>query len=89
MKQFNFDLFFNLFNMALIKTLKKGFKERISVHDSTDATFFILEFANGNKILQIDSVGRKTRKNPDKVSQSIQFSPEAIKQLKELLSKEF
>ena len=75
--------------MALIQTLKKGLKERISVHDKADATYFILEFPTGNKILQIDSVGRRTRKIPGKVSQSIQFSPEAVKQLKELIAKHF
>jgi hypothetical protein len=73
--------------MALIQNLKEGFKERISVHDDADATFYILEFPTGKRILQIDSVGRKTRKIPGKVSQSIQLSPKAIKQLKEILKK--
>lgn len=71
--------------MAKINNLHRGFKEQPSVHDNVDATYYILDFPTGNKILQIDSVGRRSRKIPGKVSQSIQFSPEAIRQLKKIL----
>jgi len=71
--------------MALITELKEGFKERTSVHDEIEAVYYILEGKTNTKVLQIDTFGRSSRAIPGKVSQSIQFSPSAIKQLKEIL----
>lgn len=71
--------------MARIDKLEEGSKEHLSVHDEASATYYVLRFPTGEKMLQIDSYGRSTRDFPEKVSQSIQFSPKAIKQLKEIL----
>lgn len=71
--------------MALIKKLSKGFKEKPSLHQGTTGTYFIIELTNGNKILQIDTYGRSTRKIPGKISQSIQFTPEIINELKSII----
>lgn len=75
--------------MALVENLKKGFKDRESIHKSTDSSYYIVYNKKGEKFLQIDTYGSEDREIPGKVSQSIQFSPEAINQLKELLISEF
>jgi hypothetical protein len=73
--------------MALINHLKEGFKENQSIHREIEGAYYIVIDGAGNKYLQIDTFGSKDRKIPGKISQSIQFSPEAIKQLEELLKK--
>lgn len=75
--------------MALVTGFEQGFKSRFSIHKQTECTFFIVDAADGKKYLQLETDGSADRKIVGKVSQSIQFSPEAIKQLKKLLSKEF
>lgn len=75
--------------MALIESLHKDIKDRESIHRGTEAKYFIVHNKKGEKFLQIDTYGSDDRQIPGKVSQSIQFSPEAIKQLKDLLSLEF
>lgn len=75
--------------MALVEILKKGFKDRDSIHKPTDCSYYIVYNKKGEKMLQIDTYGSEDREIPGKVSQSIQFSPEAIVQLRELLSAEF
>jgi uncharacterized membrane protein YvbJ len=75
--------------MALITQLTKGYKNKESVHKEIEGSYFIVVARNGKKYLQFDTYGSADREIPGKISQSLQFSPEAIKQLKELLSKEF
>ncbi len=71
--------------MALIKNLTKGYKDRESIHNETSCSYYIVTDGNCNKYLQIDTYGSEDRAIPGKVSQSVQFSPEAIKQLKNIL----
>ncbi len=71
--------------MALITQLKQGYKNKESVHKEIEGSYFIVIGRNGKKYLQIDTYGSDDREYPGKVSQSIQFSYEAIKQLKEIL----
>ncbi len=40
-------------------------------------------------MLQIDTYGSESRKIPGKVSQSIRFSPEALKQLSKIIRENF
>lgn len=75
--------------MALVTNIEKGFKNRHTIHKKTECTYFIVEAADGKKYLQLETDGSADRQISGKVSQSIQFSPEAIKQLKEILLKEF
>lgn len=75
--------------MALVINLKKGAKDRDSIHKQTECTYFIVHNKTNDKFLQLDTYGSADRELKGKLSQSIQFSPEAIKQLKELLAKEF
>ena len=71
--------------MALIENLSEGFKERQRIHEKTDSIFYFILDDKGNKFLQIDTFGSNERAIPGKVSQSIQFSPTAIQQLKIIL----
>jgi hypothetical protein len=53
-----------------------------------DCTYSIIEGEDGRKSLQVDTYGSALRKMPGKKSQSIRFSPEAIQQLRRILSQE-
>jgi hypothetical protein len=75
--------------MAIIRKLDPATLERDSKHTEVDCTYTILTDSQGKKSLQIDTYGSATRKIPGKKSQSIRFSPEAIKQLKGILKTEF
>lgn len=72
--------------MALIKKLEKSELERPSVHKSASCTFTIFQEDN-ESYLQIDTYGSETRKMKGKKSQTLQFGPEGISQLKDILKK--
>jgi hypothetical protein len=73
--------------MAIVRKLERITLERGSSHTEVNCTYSIIQDRDG-KSLQIDTYGSANRKMPDKKSQSIRFSPEAIAQLREILSKE-
>jgi hypothetical protein len=75
--------------MAIIKKMEKINLERDSKHTEVNCTYAIVQGDDGEKYLQIDTYGSKTRKIPGKKSQSIRLSPEAIKQLKGILKTHF
>lgn len=72
--------------MALVTHLEKVENHnKRNIHEEVgEAIFYIIETPSG-KILQIDTFGRPQREFPSKVSQSIQFSPSALKQLKKIV----
>jgi hypothetical protein len=74
--------------MALVTKMNEGFKNRHTIHKPTECSYFVV-YDNGKKYLQLETTGSEDRQITGKVSQSIQFSPEAIKQLKDLLSRQF
>lgn len=71
--------------MALVKKLEEIQLERDVPHKEVNCTFTIVT-KGGQQFLQIDTYGSKERQYEGKKSQSIRFSPKAIKQLKEILS---
>jgi hypothetical protein len=73
--------------MAVVRKLKRISLEQGSKHSEVDCTYSIIHDDDG-KSLQIDTYGSAHRKMPNKKSQSIRFSPEAIDQLRDILSKE-
>ena len=75
--------------MALVSNIIKSFKNKHTIHKKTECSYFVVYDDMGKKYLQLETTGSEDRKEKGKVSQSIQFSPEAIAQLKELLAKEF
>ena len=75
--------------MALVLKIDKGgIKQGNRKHKTVECDYFVV-YDKGKNYLQLDTYGSKDRKILDKMSQSLRFSPEAIKQLKELLSREF
>lgn len=70
--------------MALINRISPKHPERTRVHGPAQATFHIFEH-EGRPYLQIDSYGPADRKTADKVSQSMQFGPEGMAELRRLL----
>lgn len=73
--------------MAIVRKLKRITLEHDSRHSEVNGTYSIIQDEEGRS-LQIDTYGSKYRKIPDKKSQSIRFSPDAIAQLRQILSKE-
>ena len=74
--------------MALVRTIKKADKDRQAVHGPTDCSYSI--FSQGGEIyLQLDTYGSATRKQPEKISQSIQLNRASAKQLKTLIERAF
>jgi len=75
--------------MAIVKKLKRIALEVGTPHSVLkDCTYSIIVGDDGRKSLQIDSYGSANRKMPGKKSQSLRFSPEAIDQLRRILSDE-
>ena len=72
--------------MALVNKLRRITIDRYSPHDEVECTYSIVLDEEGEKLLQIDTYGSKARQMPGKKSQSIRFTPEAMNQLREILS---
>jgi hypothetical protein len=75
--------------MAIVRSLELLALEHSNAHTETNCTYSIILDSHGRKCLQIDTYGSNSRKIRGKKSQSIRFAPEALEQLKELLTKEF
>jgi hypothetical protein len=73
--------------MAIVRKLARITLEQGSSHTEVNGTYSIIQGDDG-KSLQIDTYGSAHRKMPDKKSQSIRFSPEALEQLRRILSEE-
>lgn len=74
--------------MAIIRKLDHVTLEQDSPHSEVDATYSIVVGSDGRKLLQIDTYGSAFRKIPNKKSQSMRFAPEAIEELRRILSEE-
>ncbi len=75
--------------MAIIRQLQARMIEKEARHTEAKCTYSIVTGSDGTKLLQIDTYGSKGRKFPDKASQSIRFSKEALEQLKGILQEHF
>jgi hypothetical protein len=74
--------------VAILRELKPRVLENGSRHTDAEGTYSIVE-SEGIRMLQIDTYGSENRKIPGKVSQSIRFSPEALKQLTKIIRENF
>ena len=75
--------------MAIVRKLNRINLDRDTKHSEVDdCTYSIIEGEDGRKSLQVDTYGSALRKMPGKKSQSIRFSPEAVEQLRQILSRE-
>lgn len=75
--------------MARVEHLQEKTMERNRVHETVEATFTVFVDEDGAKYLQIDTYGTAHRAIPGKVSQSIQFTKESIRQLRAIIEREF
>jgi hypothetical protein len=74
--------------MAIVRKLEP-FPDLIDArHTEVRGTYSVVTDANGNRWLQIDTYGSAMRKHRGKKSQSIRFSPEAIRQLRAILARD-
>ena len=71
--------------MALIKSIERISLERNTVHGDVRATYCVFRDSRGDAYLQIDTYGSPRRQIPNKTSQTVQFGPEAVAQLREIL----
>ena len=74
--------------MALVRRLEKESMQRDAVHGETSCTYKIFSDHAGSRYLQIDTFGSAHRKFRGKKSQTVQFGPEAIAQLKQIIQDE-
>jgi len=74
--------------MALVRKLEKSSMLRTGVHDEVECTYTVFQDQMGQRYLQIDTYGSSRRQFKGKKSQSIQFGPEATKELRRLLEEE-
>jgi hypothetical protein len=74
--------------MALIRSFKRKYMERNSLHDEIEATYTTFE-RDGRVFIQIDSYGRETREMPGKKSQTFQLDREGATALFAILKREF
>ncbi|MCE7586355.1 hypothetical protein LZS99_12315 [Vibrio fluvialis] len=72
--------------MAIVRKMEKLTLERDSSHSEVNATYAVVLGDCGEKYLQVDTYGSVKRQETGKKSQSIRFSPEAIEQLKSIIS---
>ena len=73
--------------MAMVRKMKKQDLERDSKHTEVDSTYTIIK--DGDSVfLQLDTYGSKDREIQGKKSQSIRFSTDALKQLKNIIENE-
>jgi len=75
------------YNLALINKIDH-LTRNSRVHEEVEATYNIL-YKDGEKYLEVTTYGSKEREMKGKASQIIQFNKEGIKQLKEIIEKEF
>jgi len=74
--------------MAIIRKLERIDLQRDSSHSEVECTYSIVQGSGGQRFLQIDTYGSADRQFPGKKSQSVRFSPEAIAQLRRILTRE-
>jgi hypothetical protein len=74
--------------MARLRAFRKVPRERHRIHEATECEYAIYEI-DGEKFLQLDTVGSTGRKLQGKVSQSIQIDGRAAKRLWDILRSEF
>jgi hypothetical protein len=75
--------------MALIRELKELTLDRDVPHREVECTYSVIHDNYGQICLQIDTYGSADRQMPGKKSQSLRLSPQAIRQLRQILADRF
>ena len=71
-----------------LKHIQKIEKQRNTIHEKVHTTYTVFEMA-GQKYIQFDTYGKADRKDPEKISQSIQLDSNTAQFLVNLLTQEF
>ena len=71
--------------MALVQSMKPLEIDAPTLHGEVEAKFKVFE-RDGRHILQINTYGSNERQIPGKVSQTLQFGPQGLAQLKAILN---
>jgi hypothetical protein len=74
--------------VAIVRKLERVSTLAEGKHLEVDCTYAVVVDDNGRRWLQVDTYGSKQRKLLGKKSQTIRFSPEAIAQLRKILTAE-
>jgi hypothetical protein len=74
--------------MALVDNLEKITLVRSVPHSIVNGTYSIVLDDNGEMLFQIDTYGSDQRQIQGKKSQSIRFTPKAIRQLSSIIENE-
>lgn len=74
--------------MARIEFFRHHKLERLSLHDPVEASLYSYEI-DDRRLLQINTIGRSTRRMKGKVSQSIQLEESSARQLFDEIGKHF
>ena len=75
--------------MALVNQLEAVQLAIDAKHTTAAATYSIIRAEDGRKYLQIDTYGSPTRELKGKKSQSLRLSASAVKQLADIIRREF
>ncbi len=75
--------------MALVRTLRHLSLEKAGAHLPVECTYSIVLDLQGRRCLQIDTYGSPGRKLPGKKSQSVRFTPDALRELRSILETQF
>ena len=71
-----------------LNSIRRVEKEKTSVHEKVDTVYSVFE-VNGEKYVQIETLGKAGREIPGKVSQVIQFDKNTAILITDLLKREF
>ena len=75
--------------MAIVRHLEERPLQVEVKHTETEGTYSLVRDRDGLTYLQIDTYGSAERKLEGKKSQSIRFSPEAVADLRKIISTHF
>jgi hypothetical protein len=73
--------------MALVRRLERNPSERYAVHGETTGTYKVFRH-DGQVYLQINTYGSQFRQDRTHPTQTLQFGPEALNQLQNILEHE-
>jgi hypothetical protein len=73
--------------MALVRRLERNPSDRNAVHGETTGTYKVFRH-DGEVYLQINTFGSRFRQDRTHPTQTLQFGPEALKQLQDILEHE-
>jgi len=74
--------------MATVRDFEVGDLQTVRSHEEVDAIVRLIE-CDGEKFVQVDTYGRASREQPNKLSQTIRFNQAAFEKLVKLGASHF